>query len=75
MRLGTLERFLAACGRPAWETARDDVDRVVAGLAAQGWPLPPGGYVQAFKGFHAFRLRARRRRLRRCSGSAGRSGG
>ena len=31
-----LERFLAACGRPAWDVTREDVDRVVAGLSAQG---------------------------------------
>ena len=30
-----LERFLAACGRPAWDVTREDVDRVVAGLSAQ----------------------------------------
>jgi site-specific recombinase XerD len=52
---GTLERFLAACGRPAWEITREDVDRVVAGLAAQGLAASTRrGYVQAFKGFHAF---------------------
>jgi site-specific recombinase XerD len=52
---GTLERFLAACGRPAWEISREDVDRVVAGLAAQGLAASTRrGYVQAFKGFHAF---------------------
>jgi integrase/recombinase XerD len=52
---GTLERFLAACGRPAWEVTRDDVDRVVAGFAAQGLAASTRrGYVQAFKGFHAF---------------------
>src|SRR5665647_3519716 len=27
-----LDRFLTACGRPAWEVTVDDVDRVVAGL-------------------------------------------
>jgi integrase/recombinase XerD len=50
-----LERFLAACGRPAWEVTPDDVDRVVAGLSAQGLMASTRrGYVQAFKGFHAF---------------------
>jgi integrase/recombinase XerD len=52
---GTLERFLAACGCPAWEVTREDVDRVVAGFAAQGLAASTRrGYVQAFKGFHAF---------------------
>src|SRR5215207_9400248 len=52
---GVLERFLAACGRPAWEVTREDVDRVVAGLVAQGLAASTRrGYVQAFKGFHAF---------------------
>ena len=50
-----LERFLAACGRPAWDVTREDVDRVVAGLTAQGLAASTRrGYVQAFKGFHAF---------------------
>jgi len=32
--------FLVACGRPAWEVTRDDVDRVVAELdhSGLGWP-------------------------------------
>ena len=52
---GVLERFLAACGRPAWDVTREDVDRVVAGLSAQGLAASTRrGYVQAFKGFHAF---------------------
>ena len=52
---GVLERFLTACGRPAWEVTREDVDRVVAGLAPQGLAASTRrGYVQAFKGFHAF---------------------
>jgi integrase/recombinase XerD len=52
---GVLERFLTACGRPAWDVTRDDVDRVVAGLSAQGLAASTRrGYVQAFKGFHAF---------------------
>jgi integrase/recombinase XerD len=50
---GVLDRFLAACARPAWEITREDVDRVVAGLAAQGLAASTRrGYVQAFKGFH-----------------------
>jgi len=50
-----LERFLTACDRPAWEVTREDVDRVVAGLAGQGLAASTRrGYVQAFKGFHAF---------------------
>src|ERR1035441_8639258 len=52
---GVLERFLAACDRPAWDVTREDVDRVVAGLSAQGLAASTRrGYVQAFKGFHAF---------------------
>jgi site-specific recombinase XerD len=52
---GVLERFLAACGRPAWEVTREDVDRVVVGLAAQGLAASTRrGYLQAFKSFHAF---------------------
>jgi len=48
-------RELAACGRPAWDVTREDVDRVVAGLSAQGLAASTRrGYVQAFKGFHAF---------------------
>jgi len=52
---GTLARFLAACGRPAWEVTAEDVDRVVGELAAQGLAASTRrGYVQAFKNFHAF---------------------
>lgn len=52
---GVLERFLAACDRPAWEVTREDVDRVVAGLVGQGLSAATRrGYVQTFKGFHAF---------------------
>lgn len=52
---GTLDRFLAACGRPAWEVTREDADRVVAGLVAQGLSAATRrGYAQTFKGFHAF---------------------
>jgi integrase/recombinase XerD len=32
---GVLERFLTACGRPAWDMTREDVDRVVAWLRAR----------------------------------------
>src|ERR1700758_3001518 len=52
---GVLERFLTACGRRAWDVTREDVDRVVAGLSAQGLAASTRrGYVQAFKGFHGF---------------------
>jgi integrase/recombinase XerD len=30
---GTLRRFLDACGRPAWEVTREEVDRVVGEFA------------------------------------------
>ena len=57
---GVLERFLAACDRPAWEVTADDVDRVVGNLATIGMAASTRrGYVQAFKNFHAF-LVARR---------------
>ena len=49
---GVLERFLAACGRPAWEVAADDIDRVVGELAAAGMTTSTRrGYVQGFHGF------------------------
>ena len=52
---GTRQRFLAACGRPAWEMTREDVDRVVGELAAQGLAASTRRqYVQAFKNFHRF---------------------
>lgn len=52
---GVLDRFLAACGKPAWEVTAEDVDRVVAGLIEQGLTASTRrGYVQAFKSFHAF---------------------
>jgi integrase/recombinase XerD len=52
---GVLERFLSACGRPAWEVTREDVDRVVAGLVVQGLSAATRrGYVQTFKGFYGF---------------------
>ena len=51
----TLQRFLDACGRPAWEVTREDVDRVVGEFAAQGLAASTRRlYVQAFKNFHAF---------------------
>jgi integrase/recombinase XerD len=54
---GTLQRFLDACGRPAWEVMPEDIDRVVGDLAAQGLAASTRrGYVQAFKNFHAFLL-------------------
>lgn len=57
---GVLERFLAACGKPAWEVTADDVDRVVGELAAAGMAASTRRlYVQGFKGFHAL-LTARR---------------
>lgn len=52
---GVLARFLTACGKPAWEVSREDVDRVVGELAEQGKAVSTRrGYVQAFKGFHEF---------------------
>ena len=57
---GVLDRFLSACDRPAWDVTREDVDRVVAGLSAQGLAASTRrGYVQAFKGFHAFLVAVR----------------
>lgn len=54
---GTLERFLAMCGRPAWEVTRDDIDRVVGELAAAGMSTTTRrSYVSIFKGFFAFLL-------------------
>jgi integrase/recombinase XerD len=51
----TLQRFLDACGHPAWEVTREDVDRVVGEFAAQGLAASTRRlYVQAFKNFHAF---------------------
>lgn len=52
---GTLERFLAACGRPAWEVTVEDIDRVVGQLATAGLGTTTRrGYVSVFKGFFAF---------------------
>lgn len=54
---GVLARFLAACGKPAWEVTREDVDRVVGELASQGLAVSTRrGYVQAFKNFFVFLL-------------------
>ena len=53
----TLERFLAACGRPAWEVTCEDIDRVVGGLAEVGMATSTRrGYVSVFKGFFTFLL-------------------
>ena len=63
-----LERFLAACGR-AWDVTREDVDRVVAGLSAQGLAASTRrGYVQAFKGFHAFLVARKASEIEAASG-------
>jgi len=52
---GLLERVLRLLGRPAWEVTVEDVDQMVAVLAADGLrPSTRRGYVQAFKGFHRF---------------------
>ena len=74
---GVLDRFLAACARPAWEITREDVDRVVAGLAAQGLAASTRrGYVQAFKGFHGFLVARKAAEIEAAfGGPAGRSGG
>jgi integrase/recombinase XerD len=54
---GTLERFLAACGCPAWEVTREDIDRVAGELAAAGMAASTRrGYLSVFKGFFAFLL-------------------
>jgi site-specific recombinase XerD len=53
----TLERFLAACGRPAWEVTCEDIDRVVGELAKVGMATSTRrGYVSVFKGFFTFLL-------------------
>lgn len=53
----TLERFLAACGRPAWEVTCEDIDRVVGALATVGMATSTRrGYVSVFKGFFSFLL-------------------
>ncbi len=53
----TLERFLAACGRPAWEVTCEDIDRVVGGLTQVGMATSTRrGYVSVFKGFFSFLL-------------------
>jgi integrase/recombinase XerD len=52
---GLLERALKALGRPAWEVAPEDIDRVVGDLAAAGRTAATRReYVQIFKGFHRF---------------------
>lgn len=59
--------------RPAaWEVTREDVDRVVGELAAQGLAASTRRlYVQVFKNFHAFLVAAGRPRSRRRSESGG----
>jgi site-specific recombinase XerD len=53
----TLERFLRACGRPAWEVTCEDIDRVVGDLTAVGMATSTRrGYVSVFKGFFSFLL-------------------
>src|SRR5271166_2698468 len=53
----TLERFLTACGRPAWEVTCEDIDRVVGGFAQVGMATSTRrGYVSVFKGFFSFLL-------------------
>ena len=53
----TLERFLAACGRPAWEVTCEDIDWVVGALAAVGMATSTRrGYVSVFSGFFSFLL-------------------
>lgn len=52
---GVLDRFLAACGKPAWEVTAQDVDRVMASLIQQGLTASTRrGYLQVFKSFYAF---------------------
>lgn len=54
---GTLERFLNACGRPAWEVTLEDIDRVVGQLASAGMATNTRrGYISVFKGFFGFLL-------------------
>ena len=53
--VGVLTRMLDALGRPAWEVAPPDVDRVVGELAASGRAVSTRrNYLQVFKGFHRF---------------------
>jgi integrase/recombinase XerD len=53
--IGVLERMLDALGRPAWEVAPADIDRVVGELAASGRAVSTRrNYLQVFKGFHRF---------------------
>ena len=67
---GVLERFLAACGRPAWDVTREDVDRVVAGLSAQGLAASTRRVTcRHSRGSTRSLSRARRARSRRRSGS------
>lgn len=64
---GVLRRFLFACGRPAWEVTRDDVDRVVEARwrlrnARSGPARPSGTSSPSVPGSGS-----PRRRSRRCS--------
>ncbi len=66
---GTLERFLDACGCPAWEVTCEDVDRVVGQLAAAGMSASTRrGYVSAFKGFFAFLAARKAAEIEACFG-------
>ena len=66
---GTLERFLGACGCPAWEVTCEDVDRVVGQLAAAGMSANTRrGYVSAFKGFFAFLAARKAAEIEACFG-------
>ncbi len=66
---GVLERFLGACGCPAWEVTCEDVDRVVGQLAAAGMSSSTRrGYVSAFKGFFAFLAARKAAEIEACFG-------
>ncbi|MET0711186.1 MAG: hypothetical protein ABWZ30_01600, partial [Jiangellaceae bacterium] len=67
---------LAACGKPAWQVTREDVDRVVGGLAQPGLATSTRcGYVQAFKGSHGFVLAPKATEIEALFGVPGRSAG
>ena len=66
---GTLERFLDACGCPAWEVTCEDVNRVVGQLAAAGMSASTRrGYISAFKGFFAFLAARKAAEIEACFG-------
>ena len=66
---GVLERFLDACGCPAWEVTCEDVDRVVGQLAAAGMSASTRrGYVSAFKGFFVFLAARKAAEIEACFG-------